>query len=97
VLGEDLILTIEQHKTDSVSIKVTLTRVDVAIGIQHATRMRHIMLSSVACLAVLCFSTLHQNRQKILEDSYWDIKRDFFYKFALKHFLFEEEFGDIIS
>jgi len=34
----------------------------VATGIQHATRMRHIMLSSVACLALLCFFTLYQNR-----------------------------------
>jgi len=30
----------------------------VTLGIQHATRMHHIILSSVACLALLYFSTL---------------------------------------
>jgi hypothetical protein len=34
----------------------------VAIGIQHARRMRRIMLSSVAFLALPCFSTLYQNQ-----------------------------------
>jgi hypothetical protein len=30
----------------------------VTLGMQHATRMRHIILSPVSCLALLHFSTL---------------------------------------
>jgi len=37
----------------------------VALGIQHAMRMRHITLSSVACLAVLYFSTLFHRRNDV--------------------------------
>jgi hypothetical protein len=36
----------------------------VAVGIQHAMRMRIILLSSVACLAVSHLSTLPHNRQE---------------------------------
>jgi hypothetical protein len=34
--------------------------VSVAVGIQHAKRMRRIILSSVACLAVPYFSSSHK-------------------------------------
>jgi hypothetical protein len=34
----------------------------LAVGIQHAMRMRHITLSSVACLALLYLSTLSHKR-----------------------------------
>ena len=37
--------------------------VSVALGIQHVMRMRRIILSSVACLAVQYFSTLFHKRQ----------------------------------
>jgi hypothetical protein len=33
-----------------------------ALAIKHATRMRRILLSCVACLAVPCFSTLSHKR-----------------------------------
>jgi hypothetical protein len=36
--------------------------VSVALGIQHAMRMRHIILSPVACITVLYFSTLSHKR-----------------------------------
>jgi len=34
----------------------------LALVIQHAKRMRHLVLSSVACLTLLCFSTLSHKR-----------------------------------
>jgi hypothetical protein len=36
--------------------------VPVALVIQHAKRMRRIILSSVVCSALLCFPTLSRNR-----------------------------------
>ena len=37
--------------------------VSAALFIQHAKRMRHILLSYVSCLTLLCFSTLSHKRQ----------------------------------
>jgi hypothetical protein len=39
----------------------------VALGIQHVTRMRHIVLPSVACPALQYLSTLFNQRQDFRE------------------------------
>ena len=56
---------------------------------QHALRMRVIILSSVACLAVQYIFTLTHNRRdwrdKFIAD---EMCFDFLYKFGLTYFLF---------
>jgi len=53
----------------------------VALVNQHARRMRHIVLSSVACLAVPCFSTFSHNAT-IFENTLLKIK--FLFWFSLQ-------------
>jgi len=71
-------------------------RVSVALLIKNAMRMRRIILSSAASLALLNFSTLfrkrHDFRKKFLNIKYFD----FLYNFRLKHFSYLEEFSDIL-
>jgi len=54
------------------AISITYSEcVSLALGIQHATRMRHIILSSVACPALQYFPTFshkrYEFRKKIIE------------------------------
>ena len=73
------------------AISITYSKyVPVVLVVQHAKRMRSILLSSVACLAVLSFSTLshkmHDIRERVTEHTMGGL--DFHYNFRLKHFSF---------
>jgi hypothetical protein len=60
----------------------------VALAIQHAKRMRHIIFSSAACPAVPYFVTLSHKRQDFRENVTENkMCIDFLYNFCLKHFL----------
>jgi hypothetical protein len=63
--------------------------VSVALGIQHAMRMRHIVLPSVDCLGLPHISTLSHKQQdfqiqKFVEHKIFDLLRFIF----LTHFVF---------
>ena len=49
----------------------------VAFGIQNAIRMRRIILSSVACTTVQCFSTLSHKRLDFREKKLLSMKCEF--------------------
>jgi len=57
----------------------------VALSIQHAKRMRHIMLSSVTCRAVRYFITLSHRWHDFWEKNYWlwKVCFDFLYDVCL--------------
>jgi hypothetical protein len=51
--------------------KIRILSVFVVLFTQHAKRMRHITLSSVACLVLRYFPTLSHKRQVFGKKSYW--------------------------
>jgi hypothetical protein len=57
--------------------------VSVALVIQHAKRMRHIILSSVACPAVLYFSTLSHERHDFEKKKLFETKCVFWFSLQL--------------
>jgi hypothetical protein len=73
--------------------------VSVALVIQHLMRVRRIILSAVASLAVPYLSVLshkrHDFRIKVCEHK--DCFFNFFYNFCLEHFSFDEELSEILS
>jgi len=75
----------------------------VALGNQHAMRMRHIViLSSVAFPAIQYVPTLSHKRHELWgggEESYWtqNVCFDFSYNFCVKHFSFRKQLSKIWS
>jgi len=60
----------------------------ISLVIQHAMRMRHIMLSAVACVALSNFSTLSHYTARFLEKITENkMCSDFIYKTFLRYFL----------
>jgi len=54
------------------AVRITCSEcVFVALGIQHAKRMRCIILWSVACLALPCFFRISHKRHDFRKESYW--------------------------
>jgi hypothetical protein len=80
-------------------IKYYYEFVSVVSVSQHTKRMPHIILLSVACLALLYFSTLSHKRQDVRENfiEHKKVCFDFIYNFCLKYFSLTEDFSEILS
>ena len=60
----------------------------VALVIQHAMRMRRVILSSVVCPALQYFPTLSRKRHEFRKIKLLNECFDFLYNFCRKHFSF---------
>jgi hypothetical protein len=70
--------------------------VSVALIIQHAMRMCHVLLFSVACSVLQHFPTLSHKRHDFRKKCYRIyVCFNFLYNFNLKHFSFKEEISEI--
>jgi len=79
------------HCCHGKAISITYSKfVSVALGIQHAMRMRCIIMSFVACLPLLRFSSLSHKlydfRKKVIKHNICCF--DFLYNFYPKNFSF---------
>jgi hypothetical protein len=87
------------HRCRGKAISITYSEcVYVALVIQHAKRMRRIILTSVACLAVTYFST-YLIHSTIFGKTLLNIKCVFWFsvQLCMKHFSFWEEFSEMLS
>jgi hypothetical protein len=85
-----------RRKAKSITYSV---RAFVGLVIQHAKRVRPIILSFVACLALSHFSTLYNKLHDIRKSKISEHKMCFYclYRVCLKHFTIQEEFSRILS
>jgi len=69
----------------------------VALDIQHAMRMHHIVICGLPCTTT--FFHITSRMARFSKKGYWtqNVCFDFLYKFCLKHFSLYEELGEIWS
>jgi hypothetical protein len=77
-----------------VRIKYPHCVLPVALAVQHAERMRRIIASSVACLALPYFSTLSYKQHLRKSFLTYSVCFDLLYNFCLKHLMLRRIEGD---